>query len=411
MDSCFQPGLMPLEQALSHLLEQLSVKTEIAPLPIQQSLGRYLAKSAVAQTAIPAFANSAMDGYAFAHSDLENHDSLKVTHHILAGDTVAHELKTGECARIMTGAPVPVGADTVVMQERTKVQDNILQIDGAVKKGDNVRLPGETIAKGVQVAEQGQRISAAHIGLFASIGLPTIECYEPLTIGVFSTGDELKQPGETLAFGQIYDSNRSMLGAILHQLPVKVIDYGVVHDDLDAISAVLQKASSECDAIVSSAGVSVGTADFTKDALEKLGKIDFWKVAMKPGKPFAFGTIKDAFFFGLPGNPVSAVVTFLQLVSPALTKLGGGKVSLPKRWPAIAAGDFKKRPGRTDFQRAIAEVNEQGVWEVRPAGHQGSATLTTFIEANCFAVLEQDRGRVSQGETVYIEMIPPILNA
>ncbi|MFM2481087.1 gephyrin-like molybdotransferase Glp [Celerinatantimonas sp. YJH-8] len=411
MDSCAHPSLMSVEQALSHLLEQLSVKSETAKFPIEKSHGHYLADSATAQTDIPSFANSAMDGYAFAYDDLANNSSLEITHHILAGDTTSHQLNAGECARIMTGAPLPIGADTVVMQERTEVNDNHMSINGSVKKGENVRLPGESIAQGTQVALSGDKISAAHIGLFASIGLTSVQCFKPLTIGIFSTGDELKQPGQPLEFGQIYDSNRAMLAAILHQLPVQVIDYGAINDDLEAITQVLATADKQCDAVISSAGVSVGTADFTKTALETLGQIEFWKVAMKPGKPFAFGRLSNSVFFGLPGNPVSAMVTFLQLVVPALTKLGGGKVHPSVRWPAIATTPFKKRPGRTDFQRAIAHVNAQGHWEVQSSGFQGSATLTTFIGANCFAVLEKDRGPVSKGEIVQIEMIPSILTA
>ncbi|MFM2483987.1 molybdopterin molybdotransferase MoeA [Celerinatantimonas yamalensis] len=409
MDSCSHPELMPLDEAQSYLVKQLPIIASPKFSSYQQSLGFYLASTAKASSPIPSFANSAMDGYAFAYENLTKYDTLTVTQQILAGDIHRYEISAGECAQIMTGAPMPIGADTVIMQEQTSRTANQLTLHHQPKLGANVRHPGETVKQGQIVAQVGDTISAAHIGLFASIGLAQVNYYQPITVGLFSTGDELRAPGSELEFGQIYDSNRAMLQAMLKSLPVKVIDYGVLPDNLSAIIDLLKKANHECDVIISSAGVSVGHADFTKDALETLGQIAFWKVAMKPGKPFAFGRLSDSYFFGLPGNPVSAAVTFLQLVVPALRKLGGGREHQPQRWPAKASVSFKKHPGRVDFQRAIAEVDEQGQWHVRPAGTQSSATLASFIEANCFAVLEQERGPIQAGEMVSIEMIPSLL--
>ncbi|MFM2476582.1 gephyrin-like molybdotransferase Glp [Celerinatantimonas sp. MCCC 1A17872] len=409
MDPCSNPELLLLEEARSFLINKLPIIATSAPCSYQCAHGHYLAKSAKAASAMPGFANSAMDGYAFAYKDLATHQSLTITQKILAGDTNQHKITSGECARIMTGAPMPQGADTVVMQEHTQTNGSQLTLVKPPKEHANVRLPGDSIAEGATVAEQGDLLNAAHIGLLASIGTAQVECYQPITVGLFSTGDELKAPGEPLQFGQIYDSNRAMLTAMLERLPVKIIDFGAIDDSLEHISDVLLKANEQCDVIISSAGVSVGTADFTKDALEKLGKIEFWKVAMKPGKPFAFGQLSDSYFFGLPGNPVSAAVTFLQLVKPALEKLGGGKVQLQPQWQAKASAKFKKKPGRTDFQRAIASVNSEGQWEVKPIGSQSSASLLSFTQANCFAVLELERGAIEPGENVTIEMFPALL--
>lgn len=409
MDPCSNPELLPLEEARSFLINKLPIIATSARCSYQSAQGHYLAKNAQASTAIPSFSNSAMDGYAFAFEDLAKYQSLTITQKILAGDTHQYKINTGECARIMTGAPMPQGADTVVMQEHTHTEGSQLTLVKVPKQHANVRLAGDSIAQGAIVAEQGERLNAAHVGLLASIGTQQIECYQPITVGLFSTGDELKTPGETLEFGQIYDSNRAMLIAMLERLPVKIIDFGAIGDSLENITNILLKANTQCDAIITSAGVSVGMADFTKDALEKLGKIEFWKVAMKPGKPFAFGQLNDSYFFGLPGNPVSAAVTFLQLVKPALEKLGGGKVHKEPQWNAKAVAKFKKKPGRMDFQRAIANVNEQGQWEVSPVASQSSASLLSFTQANCFAVLELERDDVEPGENVTIEMFPSLL--
>ncbi|CAG9296782.1 molybdopterin molybdotransferase MoeA [Celerinatantimonas diazotrophica] len=409
MDPCSNPELLLLEEARSFLINKLPIIATSAPCSYHSAHGHYLAKRAQASTAIPSFPNSAMDGYAFAYEDLAKYQNLAITQKILAGDTHQYKINAGECARIMTGAPMPQGADTVVMQEHTQTQGTKLTVTKRPKQHANVRLAGDSIAKDAIVAEQGERLNAAHIGLLASIGTQQVECYQPITVGIFSTGDELKAPGEILEFGQIYDSNRAMLIAMLAHLPVKVIDFGAIDDSLENISNVLLKANSQCDVILSSAGVSVGTADFTKDALEKLGKIEFWKVAMKPGKPVAFGQLSDSYFFGLPGNPVSAAVTFLQLVKPALEKLGGGNVQIQPQWQAKASAKFKKKPGRTDFQRAIANINAQGQWEVKPVGSQSSASLLSFTQANCFAVIELERGDVEPGENITIEMFPALL--
>lgn len=409
MALCYHPKLMPLEEALSYLTNQIPVQAPSELLSVENSQGRYLSESVLAQTSIPEFANSAMDGYAFAFNAESSQQTFSVTHKILAGDTQPHQLHLGECAQIMTGAPIPNGADTVVMQENTQQEGNHIRIIKMPKQGDNVRQPGDAIVQGQQIASVNERVTSAHIGLFASMGITHLSCFEPLTVGLFSTGDELKQPGTPLSFGQIYDSNRAMLKAMLKQLPVKIIDYGIIRDDLNTIINTLNQANRECDAIITSAGVSVGVADYIKTALETLGKIEFWKVAIKPGKPFAFGQLSDSFFFGLPGNPVSAAITFLKLALPALSKMGGGQIPTPKTWPAIAAEDFHKKPGRTDFQRAIAHIDSEGQWKVRPTGKQGSATLASITAANCFAVLERERGPVHAGETIQIELMPDII--
>ncbi|CAG9001404.1 MAG: Molybdopterin molybdenumtransferase [Candidatus Celerinatantimonas neptuna] len=409
MAPCYHPKLMPLEEALSYLINQLPVHAPCGLLSVEESQGHYLSEAVLAKTPIPEFANSAMDGYAFAFNTSSPQQTFLVTHKILAGDTQPHHINPGECAQIMTGAPMPEGADTVVMQENTQPDGDNIHIVKMPKQGANVRQPGDAITQGQQITSKGERITSAHIGLFASMGITHLPCFKPLTIGLFSTGDELKQPGTSLSFGQIYDSNRAMLKAMLKQLPVRIIDYGIISDDLNTIINTLNQANNECDAIITSAGVSVGVADFIKTALETLGKIEFWKVAIKPGKPFAFGKLKDSFFFGLPGNPVSAAITFLKLALPALAKMGGGQMPITQTWPAIATEDFHKKPGRIDFQRAIAHIDSDGQWKVRPTGKQGSATLASITSANCFAVLEQERGAVHAGEMIQIELMPDII--
>lgn len=411
MDPCSNPKLMQLKDALSLLLNKLPIIAIVEPCAYQDSYQHFISDDCVAQNPVPTFANSAMDGYAFAYADVEqSNPSLTIATHILAGDTKQHKLESGECARIMTGAPMPQGADTVIMQENTHREDQQVFFTQVPKKGANVRHSGDSIAQGAIVVPAGTQINAAHIGLLASTGTQQVNCYKPLTVGLFSSGDELRQAGEPLSFGQIYDSNRDMLHALLTQLPVTIKDYGTLSDDLDEIEHALMKADQECDVVLSSAGVSVGSADFIKEALDKLGNIELWKVAMKPGKPFTYGQLPHSYFFGLPGNPVSAAVTFLKLVIPALTKLGGGHYQAPVNFLATATAPFRKKPGRLDFQRAVASINTQGQWEVYPVSSQSSASLMSFVEGNCFAVLEQHRGAVEVGEQVYIEFFPANLN-
>jgi molybdopterin molybdotransferase len=402
-------SMMELNDALVRLNALIIPLERTEVVAAQQALGRILSQPITAPINVPGYANSAMDGYAYAHGSVECSKPLEIEFTVHAGNTQLYTLSPGKCAAIMTGAPVPMSVDTVVMQESVTRNGDHIVIHTPPTQGANIRPAGNDIQLGQSVAQVGEVITPSHIGLFASLGLTTVETYKPVTVGVFSNGDELKQGGEQLEFGQIFDSNRSALIAMLSKLPVIIKDLGVIRDDLDAIRQVVSQADIDCDLILTSGGASVGEADFTKQVLDELGQVDFWKLAIKPGKPVAFGQLKHAFFFGLPGNPVAASVTFAQLVVPALRKLGGGQTQPPFRFNATSKSALKKRPGRLDFQRGIAEVDESGHWVVRSAGSQGSDVFSAMTKANCFIVLELERGAVSEGETVTVELFTPPL--
>lgn len=409
MDHCSQPGLQPFAKMRQQMLDLTLPQTQMEMVPIEKALGKILAQPVISQLAIPPFDNSAMDGYALRFSDLTSQEPrlLQQSQTIYAGDTPT-ALHQGSCARIMTGAPMPTGADTVVMQEHTQkqVQDGELYIafPADVKQGSNVRKLGSDVAQGEEVLATGVRLQSFHISQLAVLGVAMVEVYRPLKVAIFSTGDELVQPGRPLQPGQIYDSNRIGIASILCNLGVELIDLGIQPDAPEVLRETISKAASYVDVIVSSGGVSVGEADHTKEILEELGQIEFWKLAIKPGKPFAYGKIGDCDFIGLPGNPVSAFVTFYQLALPALLKCMGANTPLPTQLKAkLAAGQLRKKPGRLDFQRGIFSTNSSGELEVISSGNQGSAIFTSLVHANCFIVLEQERGSVDAGEWVTIE--------
>jgi molybdopterin molybdotransferase len=304
----------------------------------------------------------------------------------------------------MTGAPIPDSVDAVIIQENTEANQDKSEITVLqdVAESDNIRRRGSDIALGEEVIATGTRLSPVDIGLLASLGIEEVAVYRKPKIAVFSTGDELVAPGGKLKSGQIFDSNRYLLLAMLEKMGVEAVNLGRLNDDLEAISQALQDATQNCDAVITSGGVSVGDADFTKTALEQLGSVSFWKVAMKPGKPFAFGKLKNTWFFGLPGNPVAAAVTMDQLTQPVLKHLAGEKHISTESYQAKAAEYLKKRPGRADFQRGWFEQDNNGQLKVSSAGSQSSAVLSTLKRANCFIRLEQDRGPVNAGEEVTI---------
>lgn len=310
----------------------------------------------------------------------------------------------------MTGAPVPAGCDAVVMQEETRLQDEKVIITAPVNAGQNIRLTGDDIRAGHQVLAAGVRLGAAELPLLASLGIATVRVLRKLRVAIFSTGDELQPVGQPLAAGQIYDTNRFAISLMLHKLGCEVIDLGIIKDDPAALRAAFTEADRQADVVISTGGVSVGEADFTKTMLEELGVIRFWKLAMKPGKPFAFGRLANSWFCGLPGNPVSAVVTFYQLVQPLLSTLTGQTAAaLPPRQRVRTATALKKSPGRLDFQRGVLRQNSQGEPEVVSTGAQGSHVYSSFSQANCFIVLERDRGPVKAGEWVDVEPFNTLL--
>lgn len=399
MACCDEPGLLPLTEALVRMHNAIAPVDGSRHLPLAQLLDRILAEPVKASFDVPGYDNSAMDGYALSAQDAGK--PLQQVGRSLAGHAFDGELRTGQCVGITTGATVPRGADTVVMQENTRLEEGRVTVTETPQPGDNIRRAGEDIARGSEVLPAGHRLGPVDIALLASLGLATVPVWRRLKVAVLSTGDELVPPGEPLTAGHIYDSNRYGMIAMLQRLNVEILDLGLLPDQPGAIRSTLARAGREADAIISSGGVSVGEADHVKEILGQLGEINFWKVAIKPGKPFAFGRLGRSAFFGLPGNPVSSMVTLHQLALPVLRAMAGESPEEPLTVTATAASAYRKRPGRQDFQRARLS-RENGGNRVGSIGAQGSGVLTSFRGANAYAVLEQERGPVKEGETVTV---------
>lgn len=395
-------GLLPLSDALQGMLEQLACCCDSEQQPLPEALGRVLASDIASPLAVPPFDNSAMDGYAVRLSDLASGTPLIMAGKAFAGQPYQGEWPAGHCVRIMTGAPVPAGTDAVVMQEETQADGDRITFLAQPEPGQNIRRAGSDIGKGACVLPAGTHLTPREMPLLASLGVASVAVRRPLKVAIFSTGDELKPVGTPLAHGDIYDSNRYGVRAMLARMGCDCLDLGIIPDDPAQLRAAFIRADEKADVLITTGGVSVGEADFTKQLLDELGEIGFWKLAIKPGKPFAFGRLPRAWFFGLPGNPVSAMVTFDQLVQPALAKLAGQQFERPLQLQAIAAEPLKKSPGRLDFQRGILSQGPNGL-EVRSTGSQDSAVFSSLSRANCYIVLERERGRVAAGETVTVE--------
>lgn len=399
----FNAGLMPLETALEQMLNHIKPLTETETLPLAQAFGRILAEDVASPLDVPGFDNSAMDGYAVRLADLALNRPLPLAGKAFAGQPFSGEWPAGTCVRIMTGAPVPDGCEAVVMQEETEQAEGGVRFTAAASAGQNIRRRGEDIAAGRPVFTRGTKLTVAELPVLASLGIDKVSVVRRVRAAVFSTGDELRLPGEPLAAGQIYDSNRLAVHLMLEQLGCEVINLGIIADSPEKLRAAFIEADRLADVVISSGGVSVGEADYTKTILDELGEIAFWKIAMKPGKPFAFGTLSNSWFCGLPGNPVSAAVTFYQLVQPLLAKLSGHPAGQPTRLRVRAATRLKKSPGRLDFQRGVLRRGADGALEVATTGNQGSHVFSSFSLANCFIVLERERGSVEAGEWVEVE--------
>lgn len=406
----FTAGLISLDDALSTLLARVTPVKQHETVTLPDAAGRITASAVISPIDVPPFDNSAMDGYALRMADLTSGSALPVAGIAFAGGPFSGDWPVGSCIRIMTGAPVPAGCDAVVMQEQTVQEGEAIRLTADVNAGQNIRRVGEDICQGTRILEAGVKLGAAELPLLASLGIAQVAVLRKLRVALFSTGDELQPVGQPLAAGQIYDTNRFAVQLMLNKLGCEVIDLGIIRDDPAALRAAFIEADSRADVVISSGGVSVGAADYTKLMLEELGEIGFWKLAMKPGKPFAFGRLPNSWFCGLPGNPVSAVVTFYQLVQPLLAKLTGqAGPALPPRQRVRSASYLKKSPGRLDFQRGVLQRNAQGELEVATTGHQGSHIFSSFQQANCFIVLERDRGNVEVGEWVEIEPFNSLL--
>lgn len=400
------PGLLTVDEARRRIFEAVQPIDTGERVPLRAALGRILAEDVVSPIDVPAHTNSAMDGYALAAHDLPKDavQEFQVVGTALAGRPLPEPVRSGQVARIMTGAPLPHGTDTVVMQEQVERVGAKVRIGTGHRLGQNVRQAGEDLARGMVVLSAGKRIMPAELGLLASLGLAEVEVIQRPRVAFFSTGDELRSIGEPLGEGQVYDSNRYTLYGMLSRLGVELIDMGIVRDDRDALRAAFVEAADSADVVITSGGVSVGEADFVPDILRDLGQIDFWKIAIKPGRPLSFGRIRKAFFFGLPGNPVSVMVTFYQFVQPALRRLAGDNGAADGHaFKVPCASRFRKKPGRTEYQRAVLEVNAQNELMVRSTGQQGSGILRSMSLANCFVVLPANSSNAEPGTLVEVQ--------
>ena len=397
----YDPDALRVDKACEAIRSCLTPISETEKVPIREALGRVLAQDIVPEINVPAHDNSAMDGYAVRFSDLDK--PLREIGTALAGKPFSGKLGPGECVRIMTGAVMPEGADTVVIQEVVKKEGERIVVPHGQKKAQNVRYAGEDLAKGKPVLHPGQLVRPAELGLIASLGVGELNVKRRLRVAFFATGDELASIGAPLKEGEVYDSNRYTLHGMLTRLGVVLVDLGVVRDRPQDLENAFKKGSALADVVITTGGVSVGEADFVRDLMAKLGEVLFWKIAMRPGRPMAFGKIGNAFLFGLPGNPVAVMVTFYQFVRDALLFMSGregGEVPLLK---ASAAENLRKMPGRTEYQRGIL-FRESGEWKVRTTGQQGSGVLRSMSEANCFIVLEHERASVKAGEPVSVQL-------
>ncbi|MCW8935022.1 MAG: molybdopterin molybdotransferase MoeA [Gammaproteobacteria bacterium] len=400
-----------VETARQKILEKIHPIDGTEKLTLYQSLNRILAEDIVSKLNVPGHTNSAMDGYTLSGDQLPNNETreYRVIGTAYAGRPFKNEnnndqCQAGECVRIMTGAAMPSNTDTVIMQEHSeKISDTTVRFTTGHRKGQNVRQAGEDIAKGNIVLKQGHHLQPADLGVIASIGIGEISVYRQPRIAFFSTGDELRQIGEPLEKGDIYDSNRYSLYGMLSQLNVEIIDLGVVGDKLEDLREAFATASSKADLVITTGGVSVGEADFVKNIIEEMGKIHIWKIAMKPGRPITFGELDEAVFFGLPGNPVAVMTTFYHFVLPAIQKLSGEGARSPLTFEVKCNSALKKRPGRFECLRGILSRNESGQLTVSVTGKQGSGILTSMSRANCLILLDEDCDGVKIGDNVTVQ--------
>ena len=408
----YDPNSMPVAKARAFIHQFLSPVSGVARVAVRDALGRVLAEDIASPVDVPSHRNSAMDGWAMRGVDLRADAEATLTEIgvAFAGKPFGGRVAAGQCVRIMTGGVVPEGADTVVMQERAKANGKSITFDPGQKAGQNVREAGEDLKAGAVALRRGRIVRPAELGLIASLGVGEVSVYRPLRVAFFSTGDELKSIGTTLGEGEIYDSNRYTIHGMLTRLGCDVLDMGVVRDDPAAIERAFAEAAASADVVITSGGVSVGEADFVKSILGKLGEVVFWKIAMKPGRPLAYGKIGGAHFFGLPGNPVSVMVTFYQFVRDALLVLQGAHPIEPvPTFPVTCTQRLKKAPGRTEFQRGILARGADGALTVRPTGEQGSGILKSMSDANCFIILGDATGNVEPGTVVEVQLMEGVV--
>jgi molybdopterin molybdotransferase len=409
----YDPQALPADDVLKFLNELVSPLTEVEELGIFQSLNRVVAEDVICPINVPPHDNSAMDGFAFRGSELGASDArrFKVVGTAFAGKAWQGDVQPGECVKIMTGAIMPEGLDTVAPQEICQLQEypSFVGIPpGLLKLGDNRRLRGEDLTQGLPALTKGSLITPAAAGLIASLGLASVKVYRKLKVAYFSTGDEILSLGEPLREGAVYDSNRYTVHGLLQQLGCDMVDMGVVKDDPHLLEQAFAQAALSADAIITSGGVSVGEADFTKAMMKKLGDVAFWKIAMRPGRPMAVGRLsqghRSAVLFGLPGNPVAVMITFLAFVKPALQKMMGSNAQAPVLVRARTQEVLRKKPGRTEYQRGVYSRNSLNEVTVHTTGNQGSGVLSSMVQANCLIVLSHTQSTAQVGD--WVDVLP-----
>jgi len=406
------PTSLTVAQARSRILDTIAPISDRQRLFLREALGRVIAEEIISPLNVPGHTNSAMDGYALAGSELPGAAprEYRVAGTAYAGTPYDGGCASGECVRIMTGAPMPSGTDTVVMQEHARVVgEQHVQLSPGQKQGQNVRQAGEDIPKGGRVLDRGRQLTAADLGILSSLGIAEVSVYRRPRVAFFSTGDELRSIGESLGKGDVYDSNRYSLYGMLKRLDLEILDLGVVRDTPEALREAFASAAATADLVITSGGVSVGEADYVKATLEELGRTRFWKIAMKPGRPLAYGSLGKALFFGLPGNPVAVMVTFMQFVEPAIRYLASGRPWSPLVIRAKALTPMRKRPGRFEFQRGILSLSPDGNLSVSDTGKQGSGILTSMSRANCFILLDEKNSGVAEGDLVDVQPFEPFM--
>jgi len=399
---------LTVAQVQQRIQDTILPVTECEQVSVNHALNRILSFDIIAGMDVPAFDNAAMDGFAFAARDLQHHAELTIIGRSHAGHPFPHRLQPGQAIRITTGAQMPDYADTVLPQELATLNgESALDLrDMKVRRGQHRRLRGEDLAKGRLALNKGTRLGPAELGLLAALGITDVTVQRPLRVAIFSTGDELRLPGQQLDNGLVYDSNRVALHAMLQKFGAKVIDLGILSDNAAEIESAISNIVPQADVVITSGGVSNGEADFTRRVLQEMGQIDYWSVNMRPGRPLAFGQIyKDqhrSYVFGLPGNPVAMMIGFYLFVRPALQLLSGSPVSMAPAVKAISNMDIPKKVGRTEFQRGICKINSNGNLHVSPTGEQSSGMLSSMTEANCLIMLSPEQEDILAGDTVRV---------
>ncbi|EPN5000783.1 bifunctional molybdopterin-guanine dinucleotide biosynthesis adaptor protein MobB/molybdopterin molybdotransferase MoeA [Vibrio alginolyticus] len=396
------PAFLSVIQGQEKILSLVNTVSEIEACKIENAYGRVLAEDIISPVNVPQYTNSAMDGYAIRSDDVDR-DSYQVVAEVMAGHTYDQPLEVGQAVKIMTGAPTPLNGDTVVMREQASQEGDKVTFNGAnIKAGQNVRQAGEDLAIGSDVFTAGTRLASPEMGMIASLGFGEANVFRKLKVAVFSTGDEVQAPGTEQKANSIYDSNRFTIMGMLEKLGCEILDFGILEDNVQLMIEALENASAQADVVMTSGGVSVGDADYIKLALDKLGQIDFWRINMRPGRPLAFGQINNKPFFGLPGNPVAVMVSFINFVEPALRKMQGEQGWKPLKVNAIATENLRSRQGRTEFSRGVYELDAAGRLTVRTTGKQGSGILRSMSEANCLIEISPAIDTVKAGESVTI---------